>query len=251
MCSKVIPRSQSLRPKYITPNDVNIPIHTNASYHPPIVLRKYALNVSSSVKHDAAFRSLDGFLLLEASGMEFPEDSRLVSLSGKRLNSVVEEDLEHFVGLVYLDLSENYLELHYFENLPKLRELRLCCNEITNIESIVGFKRLQTLDLSYNRLKLPDVQSLYNIPLLRELNLNGNYLKSVPKDICNFRSLEKLSLENNEIANNDIFIHLSAMPTLRELSLAYNFLGSIPQSACSIGSFRLNIQLLFNVICLK
>lgn len=192
---------------------------------------------------------LDGFLLLEATNMSFPDDGRQAMLSGRGFTGVEDADLAFFTGLLYLDVSENFLELHVFGVLPRLQELRLACNRISSIESLEGFQKLQTLDLSYNMLTIASVAALTVLPSLKELDLCGNNLEDLPEDICDFPCLEKLLLEHNRIDNNDIFNVLCDVPKLRVLSLAYNFLTAIPEESCrDEDCFRLleNLDLSFN-----
>jgi hypothetical protein len=80
--------------------------------------------------------ALDGFKLLEATGMGFPEDGRAAILSDKMLTNVVEDDLSFFTGLLKLDVSENKLKLNYFSCLPRLKELRIACNMIKTVEPL-------------------------------------------------------------------------------------------------------------------
>lgn len=205
----------------------------------------YAKSIAVPSKHYI----LDGFLLLEATNMSFPDDGRQAVLSGRGFTGVEDTDLAFFTGLLYLDVSDNFLSLHVFGILPRLKELRLACNRISSITNLEGFDRLQILDLSYNMLNIESVAALAILPSLRELDLCGNNLEDLPDDICDFPCLEKLLLEHNRIDNNEIFNVLCDVPKLRVLSVAYNFLTSIPVESCrDEDCFRLleNLDLSFN-----
>ena len=239
---------RSLRRQYVTPNDVQVPSWARKApglpEHRPVFLRDalppvHRKNVGvCDMEGTSKYRTLDGFLLLEMTGVAFPDDARKANVACKRLNEVVVEDLSFFTGLSFLDASENLLDLAPFGILPRLKDLKLACNNITTVSRISGFENLQTLDLSYNKLALSSVQALDFLPNLRELDLCGNDLRMLPIDMYRFGSLEKLLLENNKIADNNVFPILCSMPNLREVSLAYNFLSEIAWECCAEGYFR-------------
>jgi hypothetical protein len=186
---------------------------------------------------------LDGFFLLESIDITLPDDAIFGILSGKNFTRVAEGDLPFFTELLFLDVSENFLNLGCFGNLPKLEELRLACNCIGEIrtEELHGFGKflsLKVLDLSYNSLSTGSITSLGCLMHLKELNLCGNLLTSLPHPLGNFNSLEKLLLENNKFESADVFHSIADLPNLREVSLAYNFLANIPSDLCSVSKFR-------------
>jgi hypothetical protein len=126
-----------------------------------------------------------------------------------------------------------------FSKLPRLKDLRLACNDIRKVEDLIGFDKLLTLDLSYNALTLRSVQNLDVLPNLKELDLCGNNLKGLPMEMYRFRSLEKILLDNNKIDDNNIFRVLCTVTNLRYVSVAYNFLHKIPPECCEEGFFHL------------
>jgi hypothetical protein len=225
-----------LKVQTLTPTSSNIPPAQSSrrEKHNPIPLAKSVSLTTTKLE----VRILDGFLLLEATKMGFPEDSRQAIICDKGYTSVVEEDLLYFTGLIYIDACDNLLPLTSFQNLPRLKELRMACNNMYHITPITGFHKLQYLDLSYNHLCLDAIQELDALPFLKELDLSGNCLVGLPDAMCNFKSLERLIVENNKLSNNDVFYALSNMPVLRELCIAHNMLSLIPPDVCGNGSFR-------------
>ena len=221
-----------IRGTYITPDSVHIP--GRRKLHMPIPLYKSKVE---NIPPEKAVQ-LDGFKLLEATGMGFPEDGRVAHLSDKKLTAVIEDDMSFFTGLLMLDVSENRLKLNYFWNMPRLKEIRLACNSIKIIENLYGFHKLQILDLSYNNLSLESVRELYKLPNLRDLDLCGNDLSILPEDMHLFNSLERLLLEHNKIQDTYVFDILARMPALRDLTLAYNCLTDIPIRVVKEGNFR-------------
>ena len=185
---------------------------------------------------------LDGFLLLESSGAHLPSDARQAALVDQNLYGVLEEDMTFFTHLVSLDVCENFLDFTMFRTLPKLRELRIACNNMHEVElgnSHGAFHELLSLDISYNSLSLRSVQNLDALINLRELDLSGNALGGLPHDMYRFHALEKLYLDNNKIDDNNVFSILCAMESLRHLSLAYNFLSRIPVGTMDEGMHTL------------
>jgi hypothetical protein len=177
---------------------------------------------------------LDGFYLLEKSRIDIPDSISSVDVSGNNLGSVVEDDLQYFTSLLFLDASDNQVPLSPFASLPKLQELRLTCNNITTIsieEINSGFSYLAVLDLSYNSLTVESIQSLHVLPGLRQLDLSGNGLTSLPSEMFQFKDLDKLILTHNQFTDDKIFIILSYVPKLRHINLAYNYLSEFLSEA--------------------
>lgn len=92
-----------------------------------------------------------------------------------------------------------------------------------------GYK---VLDLSLQELRRIYDENLKN-QSIEVLNVNGNYLTTLPKQISNLKNLTKLFLNNNnfKFLPGEIFY----LPQLRELDISYNTLSSLPESiGCSI-----------------
>lgn len=232
---------KTIKQQIITPLDLNIPENKKQKIiHQPIYINNSLIETKTTT-----CRILDGFALLEATGLGFPEDCRKASLTGLGYSSVIEEDLLFFNGLVYLDVSDNFFNFKCFEILPRLKELRIVCNNIETIGDLNGYESLQCLDLSYNKLTPDSLLSLAILPNLRELDLSGNNLISLPPQMDLFINLERLVLEHNKISDNDIFYELSTLPKLRDLDLAFNLLSCIPPQTCTEGRFRFFIFLIY------
>ena len=193
------------------------------------------------LQHDAC---LDGFVMLESTGLALPDDVIYVQLPQQRLTKVAENDLVFFTGLLHLDLSENYLDLAPLGSLPSLKELKLACNQIRDVYAEdLGpgvFPALETLDLCYNALKVGSVAALGRLSVLRELDLSGNKLTALPASLAEFSCLEKFMLENNKFDDVGVFHSLASAPRLRDVGLAYNFLWRFPPADdVSNGAFKL------------
>lgn len=236
-------RSPTLRQRYVGASEVDIKgteEKTDALRHIPV-----SISLGQEVRPRPPIKRkkiLDGFHLLEASEAHLPTDARQAVLVDQNLYGVLEEDMGFFTHLVSLDVCENFLDLTMFRGLPKLKELRIACNNMHEVElgsSQGAFNELLSLDISYNSLSLRSVQNLDALTNLRELDLSGNALGGLPHDMYRFHALEKLYLDNNKIDDNNVFSILCAMENLRYLSLAYNFLSRIPEGTMDEGMHTL------------
>lgn len=269
-------KKSSLKQRHLTPSDVSMPQVEKKTVHLPVPLNwNTSINGGTAAPYSlpsapsevSTRHILDGFLLLESTGMNLPDDARMADLTNRGLQGVVEDDLEFFGGVVYMDISDNSLPFKAFGKLPRLKELRMACNNITDVlptptaqyqrhnpeqplPSLVGYEKLQYLDLSYNHLTQDSVMALMQIRGLKELDLTGNDLKRLPPNMCDFVLLERLLIEHNKIQDNKVFYSLGAMPNLRVLGMAYNFISKVPNNACAGDQFRLleTFDLAFNYV---
>lgn len=225
---------QPLTSQYVTPSSVDLPYR-----NPPRLHHGVRLYSSTDSKPTQPEKVLDGFILLETTGMGFPEDARTANVSGGGYHAVVVEDMLFFTGLVYLDVCDNHFNMQHFEMLPRLHELRMACNGIRELDYTGGYTSLQYLDLSYNKLSNKSIDMLSHLPNLKEVDLSGNNLRRLPSfDISTTSSpcwsaLEVIVLENNKFTDAGVFDVLSSMPNLRVVNLARNCLSSIPSDACN------------------
>lgn len=186
-----------------------------------------------------ALQRLDGFMLLESTAAELPDQVTRCVLSERSLGDVEAEDLEFFTRLQFLDLGDNNLRLEMLAPLVALTELRLHCNAIRRIGALGGaLERLEVLDLSYNALETDAIERLTDLPNLRELDLTCNALQQLPESMEGFRRLEVLILERNRLETDEALISLSQAPRLRELNLNYNYLMRMPRTATVGSGFR-------------
>ena len=79
---------------------------------------------------------LDGYKILEACGVDLPEEAVRVVLTGANppFNNCIVEHLEEFENLTYLDLSGNCMDPAKLGALPELTELHLACNDIRLVD---------------------------------------------------------------------------------------------------------------------
>ncbi|ONI11711.1 hypothetical protein PRUPE_4G121900 [Prunus persica] len=152
-----------------------------------------------------------------------------------RYNSVTGPIPSEFTSikyLEYLDLSGDELEgqiPEFIGNLCRLKILNLNENEfVGGIEVLLnGFSncsenRLESLDLSYNRLESELPASLVMLHKLQHLNLGfNNFQGSIPEFIRNLSSLKTLSFSYN-LMNGSIPESLGQLSELVHLDLSWN-----------------------------
>ena len=128
---------------------------------------------------------LDGFRILNQSGVEDPKDAFSVSLTKLDLEYVIEEDLSMFTNLHSLDVSENTLPLAKLGRLPTLKKLIFSCNGLKSLDLEVEgrFQQLEYLDLSFNNIDKAAQIVLATLPNLKYLDLTRNKIKSIASDI--------------------------------------------------------------------
>ena len=185
----------------------------------------------SDLSKPTAKNVLDGFYLLKAGKVEFPEEVTRLVIQNKNLGSVADEDLPYFTNLKYLDASDNFFSLEKFGQLPALFELRLRFNDISSIGNCSSLKQLEVLDLSYNSLSEDAVIALSSIPRLRKLDLSGNNFQSLPDSMRKLRKVQELNLSSNALSDPAMVLRLADMPRLRELDLENNLLRQFPHCA--------------------
>ena len=57
-------------------------------------------------------KELNGFILLYSCRVKLPHEAIRSKLSSMNIVEVVEEDLEFFKKLIYLDISDNHINIH-------------------------------------------------------------------------------------------------------------------------------------------
>ncbi|KAG5178480.1 hypothetical protein JKP88DRAFT_241859 [Tribonema minus] len=176
-------------------------------------------------------RAVDGFAILEGSGVDLPDGARRSDISGGNFTEVVQDDLGYFNKLQELDAGDNSLSLSCFACLQQLHELRLQCNGITAPPAPplppASYPALTRLDLSYNALSGAAIAQLAQLPVLKYLDLSCNGLTSLPAELAALPCLECLVLERNQLEGGEVMATLATLPVLRELSLAFNYFAAI------------------------
>lgn len=200
--------------------------------------------------------------LLQSVPTDLPVSLEELHLDGNKVKVMSEVAWSRCPGLLILSLSNNSLEsisslfpVGVLSPLSSLRTLSLSHNHLTSVPLHLplslqelylsgnliqrfqpgifqGKAQLQVLDLSANRLTNKGLGkgALMNATQLESLNLEGNFLKHVPRYLPH--SLKTLSLEGNSISSITKAAFLS-LPHLEHLGLARNKISKVVP-----GSFR-------------
>jgi Leucine-rich repeat (LRR) protein len=91
------------------------------------------------------------------------------------------------------------------------------------------FPKLEVLNLSYNQLTPASIRHLYLLPRLKNLDLQGNNLVTLPDDLKELKHLEDLNLSSNLLSSQSTLINpailmkvLGQIPKLKRLNLSRN-----------------------------
>ncbi|TFF96921.1 MAG: hypothetical protein EU547_05770 [Promethearchaeota archaeon] len=140
------------------------------------------------------------------------------------------EDLENITGLEFtiVDQIKWNTKMGYTLKTNNINGIGLYQCDLEELPKSFGnFKTLETLNLSYNKIKdLPE--SLSNLTSLKELNLGYNNLKTLSESLGNLSSLQELKLYNNEIERISQII--GNLDLLKILWLQYNKLEELPEN---------------------
>ena len=168
-----------------------------------------------------------GMVFMDMAGAD-GEDERIISLRSG--------DFAELSGLVFLDLSHNFLRGlpdGVFADVASLDTLNLEENLLASLPHGVfgALTGLEYLDLSGNALTaLPD-SGFSGFTALKKLYLDDNWLTTVPEGIfADLTSLDTLRLENNALGTlpDGVFDNLSE---LKALDLSGNLLSALPEGA--------------------
>ena len=186
---------------------------------------------------------LDGFVILEASGMSLPDDVLIISLSSRDFVQVGEDDLTYFTELRYVDVSENQLSLSSFQHLTNLQVLKISSNSINHLSQmhITSFRSLSSSSSS-SRLRnrsRPTSSSSANH------NNNSNSRDNIvtPAIVYNnancFPNLIVLDISYNALTYRDMLI-LGYLPQLKELDISGNDLNVLYRNNSSATNYNNN-----------
>lgn len=136
----------------------------------------------------------------------------------------------------YLCLNENNLtDLKFVDNLINLKNLQVNFNFIDKIEYINKLDNLNEFWICENKIK-----KIENIPPdVRVLNLNGNLIEKIPKEMTNLANLSELNVSANNITDlRDIF-NITQLTNLKILYFIDENFGDNP--ICHFSNYRVFI----------
>ncbi|XP_018355580.1 PREDICTED: leucine-rich repeat-containing G-protein coupled receptor 5-like [Trachymyrmex septentrionalis] len=173
-----------------------------------------------------------------------------LSVSGNNINTIESDAFQDNNELLFLNLSSNHIHDLYsttFENLQYLETLDLSINQLENVPQLSNETEISTLYINSNNIKkiishtfvrMPklmkllmrenqideiDVNAFAHLNLLKELDLSGNMLSSLPKGWTeSLVSLKYLGLSENKFTSLESLSLTNTWPSIDVLYLMKN-----------------------------
>jgi Leucine-rich repeat (LRR) protein len=121
-----------------------------------------------------------------------------------------------------LELAENSLsDITGINILKNLRNLNLRQNNLNKIDPLDNLPNLLYLDLSFNKLRNLEKSNVGNLPVLKSLSCDSNFLKNI-NAFSKLQSLVYATFDNNKISEFPNIDRLSNIEPLKELNLSNN-----------------------------
>ncbi|KAI6079622.1 Leucine-rich repeat-containing G-protein coupled receptor 5 [Aix galericulata] len=175
-------------------------------------------NLSSLVVLDLNYNSLD----------EFPTAIRtLTNLKelGFHSNNIKSIPERAFVGnpsLITIHFYDNPIQLvgkSAFQHLPELRTLDLSYNLLEDLPCFTACKKLQKMDLAWNKIKIIHPNAFSSLPSLIKLDVSSNLLSSFP--VTGLHGLTHLKLTGNHALQS--LISSENFPELKVMEMPYAY----------------------------
>lgn len=157
-------------------------------------------------------------------------DFRTVFLRNRYLQTIPIVYFQNAEDVEFLDVSENpsiVVPLDFLQSCVNLRAIRFINNHSLQFpHNLNKASTLISLDLSNNLLVTLDNVDMSELSRLRNLNLQGNRLTSLPDEIEKLVNLRLLNLSSNNISelNPSLFKHSQLM----SLDLSFNHISQLP-----------------------
>ncbi len=219
-------------------------------------------------------KNLESLTLMVGKGLENLNEKifnltnlKTLDLSNNNI-SYIDEDINNLINLETLNLSDNniYSLDGDIDKLTNLKNLNLSKNKLTNFnEKILNLNNLAYCDLSFNQIDYISFENVKDINLsilnisnnniqninidklfkmtnLVELDLSGNNLHGKLKNISNAKNLHRLLLQGSNLFNSDL-VDITKASNLTTLYLDSNNIEVIPPSIGDLKQlFYLNLD---------
>ena len=161
------------------------------------------------------------------SNLAFPLLKRLMEVGDIKAKKVFKEEIAKRLEENYAPVNQLLIEEDYLEYLSR-EELESCCPNKLKVDKLVLASR-----------RLTDIPALIrNLPIqgLRSLNLMNNCLTSFPSFILEYKTLEVLLINENQLRY--LPESISELTKLRRLEVSNNQLESLPSSVGDLKSLE-------------
>jgi Leucine-rich repeat (LRR) protein len=163
---------------------------------------------------------------------------RCLDLHANKLESLPEE-LWRLVSLQTLLLHDNQLSVLPLDlgRLQQLRVLTLTSNALQYLPASIGeLRTLEVLSLSHNRIFASALEHIGSLAALKQLACSNNCLLVLPNSWCELRSLTSLDVHGNQL--EALPRQLGKLKRLEVLDASSNRLVALPASICSLESIK-------------
>ena len=178
----------------------------------------------------------DNSLILRQKITEVPPEVYKMPLKSLILSSsyltIIPPDIGDMAQLEILNLHHCSIRKLFLP--PNLKELNLVANSLYNIPALDN--KLEILHLNSNLIYSPDIGNLTN---LKELYLQYNQIRILPKSFYNLTALTKLDLSNNNL--QELSIEIGKLTNLTYLNVSSNKLTYLPEDIYFLNLEYLNI----------
>lgn len=164
-----------------------------------------------------------------------------IDLSGRNLITIPITLYQRDKEINTLNLSRNLsldIPRDFISACLQLREIKYTSNEARKLPASLSLAtKLQTLDVSNNRLEELDHAELFRLQNLLSLKLSNNKLTTVPSYFGKFRALRSLNLSSNSLSQFPDA--LRGLMTLTDLDISFNSISSLGNVGTLINLERL------------
>jgi len=157
------------------------------------------------------------------------------------------EAISNLENLEILDLSYNNLEelTNSFKYLKFLKKIFLHKNEFLSFpREVCNLKSLETLSFNNKLISKKKIQEIPidigNLKNLRVLELQSNYIKTLPDSICQLDRLEELNISRNRI--EELPNSISFLSNLKSLVLFKNPLRTLPDFLLRLENLQIRVD---------
>ncbi|XP_039160949.1 receptor-like protein 47 [Eucalyptus grandis] len=176
--------------------------------------------------------SLDGNQLSGAIPSQLMNLTQLTTLDlgSNQLSGSIPSWLMNMTQLVELDLAVNKFHgeipssISQLQNLKYLRLFKNNFNGTLELDNFHKYKRLQVLQLSYNRLSCYTSSANLILPQLLALGLASCNLSEFPAFLQNQEDIQWLDLSSNNISEVPFWVWNGSFNSMVYLNLSHNFL---------------------------
>lgn len=141
-------------------------------------------------------------------------------------------EILNFTNLKHLKLSSNIIsgQLDFDFEFLKLETLDVSFNRISafRISRASNLPAIKHIKLNNNRITSLDYIDFTQITSLKLLNLSGNSIKQLPESISALSNMEELALANNGLSN--LGKYMGELKSLKKLDIRGNNVDTIPSS---------------------